>query len=144
MTMKHVNNQSNFAILLGTCYSVSLWWLLNLVPEHIFKIKFFKIKFKLTVAFLRNYKPAIFQNYPCVELTVFKLPIFEITLPYRFNIKNYLKSEIKSKLILSKSALSNPKFLVATFATFVATKTVMSPQYRELSYKTTIQLMFWL
>jgi hypothetical protein len=47
MTMKHVNNQSNFAILLGTWYSVPLWWLLDLVPKHVFERNFFKIKFEL-------------------------------------------------------------------------------------------------
>jgi len=41
-------------------------------------------------------------------------------------------------ILYIRAVLSNPKFLVATFATFVATKTLLSPRYKELSYKTTI------
>jgi len=59
MTMKHVNNQSNFAILLGTWYSVLLWWLLNSVPKHVFELNFFEIKFEITV--LSNLQ---FLNFP--------------------------------------------------------------------------------
>jgi len=33
--------------------------------------------------------------------------------------------------VSTRAALSNPKFLVVTFATFVATKTLLLPQYRE-------------
>jgi hypothetical protein len=40
--------------------------------------------------------------------------------------------------LVFRSALSNQKFLVATFATFVATKSLLSLQFREICYEKSI------
>ncbi len=61
----HFRDLSNFVIM---------------VPKHIFEIKFFEIKFEITVTFFQNYKPQIWQSYRCVEITVFEIPVFKITL----------------------------------------------------------------
>ncbi len=57
-----------------------------MVPKHIFELNFFEIKFEITVAFFSKLQATNFlklpssRNYRCVEITVFKITVFEITL----------------------------------------------------------------
>jgi len=57
-----------------------------MVPKHVFEINFFENKFEITVAFFQNYKPQTCRSYCCVEIKVFKIPVFEVILRTR-NIK---------------------------------------------------------
>jgi len=54
------------------------------LPRFSFEIAIFEVKFEVTVAFFWSNKPLYFRSKIGGDITVFEVPVFEITYLYQF------------------------------------------------------------